>query len=302
MLIAHLPRHLFVAGEMDVMEVLNDLPWIGPLIAALVGLQIGSFLNVLVWRLPQMMQREWDAQCAEARGEDITPLPVFNLATPGSSCPHCHTRLRVRDLVPVLSFVLLKGRCAHCHAPVSWRYPLVETLVMGGWAFCVWHWGWGAQAIAWSLFATVLLALALIDADTMLLPDGLTLPLMWAGMLLSSWHLIDLTLMDSVWGAAAGYGVLWAVQTVFALITGKQGMGEGDFKLLAALGAWLGWVALPVLVLLASVGGVCVALAWRGMGRLQPGQPMPFGPYLAAAGALLAVIPASRWYEWTLFI
>ena len=276
--------------------------WVNMGVFALVGLQVGSFLNVLVWRLPQMLQRDWDALCAEARGEVTDPLPAFNLATPGSSCPHCHARLRVRDLIPVLSFLFLKGRCAHCHAPVSWRYPLVEISVALIWACIAGYMGLSMEALAWALFATVLLALALIDADTMLLPDGLTLPLMWAGLLLSSLNWIDLRLFDSVWGAAAGYGVLWMVQTVFAWITGKQGMGEGDFKLLAALGAWLGWMSLPVLVLLASVGGVIAALVLRSAGRLQSGEPLPFGPFLAIAGALLAVIPATTWYAWTSFI
>ena len=289
MLVALLPKYLFVAGEMDVRDVLDTLPWLGPLIAALVGLQVGSFLNVLVWRLPQMLQRDWDALCAEARGEVTDPLPAFNLATPGSSCPHCHARLRVRDLIPVLSFLFLKGRCAHCHAPVSWRYPLVEISVALIWACIAGYMGLSMEALAWALFATVLLALALIDADTMLLPDGLTLPLMWAGMLLSSWHLIDLTLMDSVWGAAAGYGVLWAVQTVFALITGKQGMGEGDFKLLAALGAWLGWQNLSMLVLLASVMGIAQGLA-RPKKQREESPHFPFGPSLCLAGVLILMV------------
>ena len=214
---------------------------------------------------------------------------MFNLATPGSHCTSCTTPLRARDLVPVLSFVFLKGRCAHCNTKVSWRYPLVESAVALLWAFCAWRWGVGWGALAWAGFATTLLALALIDADTLLLPDSLTLPLMWAGILLASAGVINLSLEQSVWGAALGYAVLWFVQTVFGAVTGKQGMGEGDYKLLAALGAWLGWMALPAVVLIASVSGVLLALLWRWRGRLQAGQPMPFGPQLAAAGAASAV-------------
>ena len=221
--------------------------------------------------------------------QTVADLSVFNLATPGSHCTSCRTPLRARDLVPVLSFVFLKGRCAHCNTKVSWRYPLVESAVALLWAFCAWHWGVGWGALAWAGFATTLLALALIDADTMLLPDSLTLPLMWAGILLASAGVINLSLEQSVWGAALGYAVLWLVQTVFGAVTGKQGMGEGDYKLLAALGAWLGWMALPAVVLIASVSGVLLALLWRWRGSLQAGQPMPFGPQLAAAGAASAV-------------
>ena len=273
----------------SLIQALQSNPGFWPVLAGLTGLLIGSFLNLLVWRLPQMMQREWEQQCAELQGQTVADLPVFNLATPGSHCTSCATPLRARDLVPVLSFVFLKGRCAHCQAKVSWRYPLVESAVALLWAFCAWHWGVGWGALAWAGFATTLLALALIDADTMLLPDSLTLPLMWAGMLLASAGVINLSLAQSVWGAALGYAVLWSVQTVFGAVTGKQGMGEGDYKLLAALGAWLGWIALPAVVLIASVSGVLLALLWRWRGRLQAGQPMPFGPQLAAAGAVSAV-------------
>ena len=273
----------------SLIQALQTKPGLWPVLAGLTGLLIGSFLNLLVWRLPQMMQREWEQQCAELQGQTVADLPVFNLATPGSHCTLCRTPLRARDLVPVLSFVFLKGRCAHCQAKVSWRYPLVESAVALLWAFCAWHWGVGWGALAWAGFATTLLALALIDADTMLLPDSLTLPLMWAGILLASAGVINLSLEQSVWGAALGYAVLWLVQTVFGAVTGKQGMGEGDYKLLAALGAWLGWMALPAVVLVASVSGVLLALLWRWRGSLQAGQPMPFGPQLAAAGAASAV-------------
>ena len=273
----------------SLIQALQSNPGLWPVLVGLIGLLIGSFLNLLVWRLPQMMQREWEQQCAELQGQTVEDLSVFNLAKPGSHCTSCRTPLRARDLMPVLSFVFLKGRCAHCQAKVSWRYPLVESAVALLWAFCAWHWGVGWGALAWAGFATTLLTLALIDADTMLLPDSLTLPLMWAGILLASAGVINLSLEQSVWGAALGYAVLWLVQTVFGAVTGKQGMGEGDYKLLAALGAWLGWMALPAVVLVASVSGVLLALLWRWRGSLQAGQPMPFGPQLAAAGAASAV-------------
>ena len=277
----------------------NNSAW--PLLAALFGLQIGSFINLLVWRLPQMMQREWKQQCAEIKGEAKNEPQTFNLATPGSHCTTCHTPLRFIDLVPVLSFVFLQGRCAHCQANVSWRYPLVELAVSVLWAFCAWHWGVTWTAFAWAMFATVNLALALIDADTMLLPDSLTLPLMWGGMLCASLGWINVTMEQSVWGAALGYSTLWLVQAVFGWFTGKQGMGAGDFKLLAAMGAWLGWMALPMLVLIASVSGVIVALVWRLLKRVQAGEPLPFGPHLVLASGLLAVAgPVSLLNGWVL--
>lgn len=265
-----------------------EIIWMGfwPLVAGLVGLQIGSFINLLVWRLPQMMHHQWQREFALVNSQPDLAQPVFNLAVPRSHCTSCQTPLRARELVPVLSFLWLKGRCAHCRIKISWRYPLVETAVALLWAGCVGYAGPTATALAWAVFATVLIALALIDADTMLLPDSLTLPLLWGGMLCTSLGWIDLSLEQSVWGAALGYGLLWSVQAVFGILTGKQGMGEGDFKLLAALGAWLGWTALPGLVLLASVSGVVFAVFLRLMGRLKAGEAMPFGPHLVLGAGL----------------
>ena len=254
--------------------------------AALIGLQFGSFLNVVVWRLPRMLELEWNEANS---GQTADAQPVFNLATPRSHCPHCLTPLGWRDLVPVLSFLWLKARCRHCQASVSWRYPLLELAVAAWWAWSAAQGGVSAAALAWAGFGTVLLALAFIDADTMLLPDVLTQPLMWSGLILSAWGLTGLSLSDSLWGAVAGYVCLWLVHAVFKMITGKQGMGEGDFKLLAALGAWLGWMVLPVLLLIASLLGVIVALGMRWRGSLQAGEPLPFGPYLVFAGMLCAM-------------
>ena len=256
------------------------------LASALVGLQLGSFLNVLVWRLPRMLEREW-----QTASTSVDPMggAVFNLSTPRSHCPHCLTPLRWRDLVPVLSYLCLRGRCAHCATPISVRYPLVELAVGLVWGLCAWHWGSSFTALAWAGFFTTLLALALIDADTMLLPDALTLPLMWAGLIAASLGWIGVSLTEALWGAVAGYLSLWAVYQVFLRLTGKHGLGGGDFKLLAALGAWLGWQVLPWLVLGASLLGLVLAalLMWRG--TYQKDQHIPLGPSLALAGAVLAL-------------
>jgi len=233
------------------MDILFSYPYLGCILAALIGLQLGSFINVVVWRLPLMMQTQWEADCAQLQGAISEPAKAFNLSTPRSHCPACKTPLRAVDLIPVLSYLWLKGKCGHCGVAVSVRYPLVELAVALLWGFCAWRWGFSVEALAWAGFGSVLVAMALIDADTMLLPDSLTLPLLWAGILCASIGVTQLPLLQSVWGAAAGYGVLWAVQTVFKLITGKQGMGEGDYKLLAALGAWLGWMVLPMVILMA---------------------------------------------------
>ncbi len=277
------------------MDMVFEHAHIGVVLAVLLGLQVGSFLNVVVWRLPLMLQQQWELECAELNGLSTESKPVFNLMTPGSHCPTCQTPLRLSDLIPVWSYVWRKGPCAHCGVGVSVRYPLVEIAVAVVWGLCATRWGVSWEAVAWAGFATVLIALALIDADTMLLPDSLTLPLVWAGVLCASLGVIHLPLMHSVWGAAAGYGVLWSIQAVFKRLTGKQGMGAGDFKLLAALGAWLGWIALPVVVLIASVLGVLVALVMRWRGSLQAGEPLPFGPYLVLAGLVIATVDVSRY-------
>lgn len=259
----------------------------GILAAVLFGLQFGSFLNVVVWRLPRMLEREWQAISGPEVAADTEP--VFNLSTPRSHCPHCRTPLRWRDLVPLLSYLLLRGRCAHCDAPIAWRYPAVELAVAVVWGWSAWRWGITPAALVWAGFFTTLLGLALIDADTMLLPDAMTLPLLWAGLVCANLGWTGVGLSDALWGAVAGYVSLWLVYQVFLRVTGKHGLGGGDFKLLAALGAWLGWQVLPWLVLAASLLGLCAAgaLIWRG--RYVKGQHIPWGPSLALAGAAMAV-------------
>lgn len=271
------------------MELLHTYPWLWIGLAALLGLQFGSFLNLLIWRLPVMLHHQWEDDVTHFQGQEVPNRPAFNLFFPSSHCTSCMAPLRASELVPVLSYFWLKGRCAHCNAKVSWRYPLVELAVAAWWVWSASHWGVSPAALAWSAFGSLLLALALIDADTMLLPDNLTLPLLWVGLVLSAMGWISVQLADSVWGAVAGYLSLWSVQAVFKMITGKQGMGEGDFKLLAALGAWLGWLALPGLVLMASLLGVMAALLMRWRGDLASDQALPFGPYLAVAGVCIAI-------------
>jgi leader peptidase (prepilin peptidase)/N-methyltransferase len=253
------------------------------LCAVAFGLAIGSFLNVIIYRLPIMMQAEWRAQCAELNGRAPEPAPRFNLMVPGSHCPACKTPLRLRDNVPLLSYFASGGKCAHCGAAISVRYPIVEagTALLSAWV--AWRFGFGLPGLAALLFTFVLIALTFIDADTTLLPDSLTLPLLWAGLLLNvSGTFVPLP--QAVIGAAAGYLVLWTIYWLFKLATGKEGMGYGDFKLLAALGAWFGWKMLLPILLLSSVVGAVVGIVLLTLARRGRDIPIPFGPYLAAAG------------------
>lgn len=251
----------------------------------LLGLVIGSFLNVVIHRLPQMLQAQWDAEAVHAH-ETATQAPTrsYNLARPGSHCPHCQHALHWHDNIPVLSYLLLKGRCRHCQAPIGWRYPGVELVSAALFVWMFTRHGFGIEALAWSGFAAALVALAAIDADTTLLPDAITQPLTWSGLLASSMHLTGLSLSASLWGAVAGYLFLWSVYWLFKLVTGKEGMGQGDFKLLAALGAWLGWPALLSLVLIASISGALLGLWLRLRKKLPEEGYIPFGPFLVLAG------------------
>jgi len=251
----------------------------------LLGLAIGSFLNVVIHRLPRMLEAQWAAEAqAHASHEPQDDGPAYNLALPGSHCPHCHAALRWTDNLPVLSYLWLRGRCRQCQAPIGWRYLTVElfTCALFVWSFAT-H-GVSASALAWAGFASALVALAAIDADTHLLPDAITQPLVWAGLLAAAGQLSGQSLSDALWGAVAGYLFLWTVYWLFKLLTGKEGMGQGDFKLLAALGAWLGWPALVSLVLIASLSGVAVGLLGRARGQLGEDGYIPFGPFLAFAG------------------
>jgi leader peptidase (prepilin peptidase) / N-methyltransferase len=259
----------------------------GPLmlLCGLIGLAVGSFLNVVIHRLPVMMEREWATQCAELRGEPAPVTDRFDLSRPRSRCPGCGHGITAAENIPLLSWLFLKGRCSACARPIGVRYPLVELLTGLLSAACAWQFG-ATLLLAGSLvFVWALIALTFIDLDTQLLPDSITLPLVWAGLLLNLvGGFTDIT--SAVIGAMAGYLVLWSVYWAFRLITGKEGMGYGDFKLLAAIGAFLGWQMLPVVILLSSLVGAIVGIAmiaFRAHGR---DVPIPFGPYLAAAGLL----------------
>ena len=267
--------------------MLLDLPpMVLVLAAGVLGLCVGSFLNVVVHRLPQMMEREWQAQCAELRGESPMEAAPFNLLLPRSRCPQCGQGIGVLDNIPLLSyFILLRGRCRQCQTPISLRYPLVEALTGVLSAAVVWYFGVGWLALGALCLTWALVALALIDLDTHLLPDSITLPLLWLGLLFNlTGQFTDLG--SAVVGAMAGYLALWSVFWLFKLVTGKEGMGYGDFKLLAALGAWLGWQMLPAIILLSSVVGAAVGIALIVLARHGRNVPIPFGPYLAAAGLL----------------
>jgi leader peptidase (prepilin peptidase)/N-methyltransferase len=254
-------------------------------LAILVGLMVGSFLNVVIHRLPKMMERGWLTECAELRGETPPLFEKLTLATPRSRCPHCGHRITAIENIPVLSYIFLWGRCRGCQARISPRYPLVEALsgLLSGYA--AWRFGPSWAGIGALFFIWCMIALTFIDFDTQLLPDGITLPLLWAGLLLNLGGTFT-DLRSAVIGTAAGYLSLWAVYWSFKLATGKEGMGYGDFKLLAAIGAWLGWQMLPLTILASSVVGAAVGIALIAFARHGRNIPIPFGPYLAAAAII----------------
>lgn len=251
----------------------------------LLGLAVGSFLNVLIHRLPRMMEADWRAQCAELRSEAREAPPTYNLWQPRSACPSCGHKITALENIPVLSWFWLRARCSACGAHISARYPLVELLAATLAALAAWQFGFGLMSIASILFIWALIALAFIDLDTTLLPDDITLPLLWGGLLFNLFGIFT-SLQSAVIGAMAGYLSLWSVYWLFKLITGKEGMGYGDFKLLAAIGAWLGWELLPVTILLSSVVGAAVGIAMVVFIKHDRRIPIPFGPYLAGGGVV----------------
>ena len=293
--------------------------WDAALLASVLGLLIGSFLNVVIHRLPRMLERRWAADCAELLGHAsesghtnpaATPAATpatpsagtaaaaaeepFNLMRPRSRCPHCDHTIAWHENIPVLSYLRLRGRCSACAAPIGWRYPAVELLTGALFAACALRWGLGAQGALWAGFGAALIALAAIDWDTTLLPDDITLPLLWAGLLATAVGLNAITLSDAVWGAAVGYLSLWSVFWGFKLLTGKDGMGYGDFKLFAAIGAWMGWQALIPVLLMASVVGAVIGIALKVRGGLREGGVMPFGPFLALGGLTAMAVGPQR--------
>ncbi|MFN3565892.1 MAG: prepilin peptidase [Burkholderiaceae bacterium] len=256
------------------------------IVAPVVGLAIGSFLNVVIHRLPRMMEAQWRAQCAELEGREPPKAGRYNLLVPRSHCPACNTPLRAIDNIPVISYLMLRGNCAFCGARIPVRYPIVEVLTAVLSALVAWRFGWGAAGALALVLVWTLIALTFIDADTTLLPDDLTLPLLWLGLISNLWNTFA-PLQEAVIGAVAGYLVLWSIYWLFKLVSGKEGMGYGDFKLLAALGAWFGWKMLLPIILLSSVVGAVVGIALIALARHGREVPIPFGPYLAAAGFIV---------------
>ncbi|MER0216891.1 MAG: prepilin peptidase [Nitrosomonas sp.] len=272
---------------MSFLSILQDSPVFFVSCTTILGLMIGSFLNVVIYRLPEMMKRNWLQQCAELQGEAVQTLPGFNFLTPRSTCIHCGHKITAWENIPVISYLFLRGRCSQCHARISPRYPMVEavTAIISG--FVAWHFGYGFVALAALIFVWSLIALAAIDLDTQLLPDDITLPLLWIGLLVNINHGFT-DIQSAVIGAIAGYLSLWSIYWCFKLITGKEGMGYGDFKLLAAIGAWLGWSKLPLVILSSSLVGALVGMGLILAAKLNKNIPIPFGPYLVG-GAFIAL-------------
>lgn len=264
-------------------------------LAGFLGLLIGSFLNVVIYRLPKMMEQQWAAECAALADDGAVPpshavvaagtAEKFNLLVPRSRCSSCGHLIAWYENIPVFSYLFLRGKCSVCAAPYGLRYPAVELATGLLFAFCVWRWGWSVTALLWCGFSAALLTLALIDWDTTLLPDDINLPLLWAGLIAATlqWN-PAVSLPDALWGAVAGYMSLWLVYWAFKLVTGKEGMGYGDFKLFAVLGAWFGWAALVPIILMASVIGAVIGLVMKFSSGLREGGYIPFGPFLAGAG------------------
>jgi leader peptidase (prepilin peptidase) / N-methyltransferase len=274
-------------------------PVAATVVAAIVGLCIGSFLNVVIHRLPKMLEREWRAECAALAGEPAPVEAPYNLLVPRSRCPACGHAIRALENVPLLSYLALRGKCSACAARIGWKYPLVELLAGAGAAYAAWRFGFSLAGLGAALFVWFTIALAVIDQETGLLPDSLTLPLVWSGLLLNiPWTFVPLH--DAVLGAVAGYVSLWLVYWAFKLATGKEGMGYGDFKMNAAVGAFLGWKMLPLVILLSSVVGLVFGALqmFAARGRWDAGFRFHFGPYLAVAGivALYWGDALVRWY------
>jgi leader peptidase (prepilin peptidase)/N-methyltransferase len=281
---------------MTVIDLYASEPLLFIATVAALGLVVGSFLNVVIYRVPAILDRQWREQCAELSGKapSTEPQERFNLIVPRSRCPSCKTPIRARDNVPVVSWLFRKGRCASCNARISARYPLVELLTGALSAVVAWKFGFGWPALAGLVLTWFLVALTFIDVDHQLLPDNMTLPLLWIGLLISLWGPlsganIPVDLRSSVIGAIAGYVSLWSVYHLFRLATGKEGMGYGDFKLYAALGAWLGFKMLLPIILIAAAVGAVVGIAILSLRKQSSATPIAFGPFLAAAGWLMLI-------------
>jgi len=270
---------------MSFIQLLQTTPAFFISLCATIGLLVGSFLNVVIHRLPRMLEQKWQQQSAELHGKTIETAPSFNLATPRSTCPHCGHKISALENIPIASYLMLRARCSQCRAAISPRYLIIEALtgIISG--FIAWHFGYGLLAFAALAFAWAMITLAFIDLDTQLLPDDITLPLLWGGLL------VNLTggftdIQSAIIGAVAGYLALWSIYWGFKLATGKEGMGYGDFKLLAAIGAWFGWQMLPLVILLSSLVGAVVGIGLVVAAKHKRDVPIPFGPYLAGGGLI----------------
>lgn len=276
---------------MSFFDLLQTSPGFFISLCAFLGLMVGSFLNVVIFRLPKMLEREWQQQCAELRAETeamtatTEAIPPFSLVSPRSACPHCGHKITALENIPVVSYLFLRGHCSQCRASISLRYPVVEALTGIASGFIAWHFGYGVAAFAALIFVWAMIALACIDMDTQLLPDDITLPLLWVGLLVNLGGSFT-DIRSAIIGAAAGYLALWSVYWGFKLITGKEGMGYGDFKLLAAIGAWLGWQMLPLVILLSSLVGAIVGIGLIVVAKHGRNIPIPFGPYLVGGGLI----------------
>jgi len=274
--------------------------FLSPFVLALFGLCVGSFLNVVIHRLPLILERGWKMESADLLGVAHDESPALGLSTPRSRCGACGHQIHWYENIPLLSWLVLRARCSACKAPISARYPLIELATAALFGLVGWHVGAQPVAIVWCMFCATLVALAGIDWDTTLLPDNITLPLLWAGIVVAAlgW---TIPLGDAVWGAVAGYLSLWSVYWAFKLTTGKEGMGFGDFKLLAALGAWLGWKMILPIVLGASIIGAIVGIGMKMSSALREGRYVPFGPFLAGAGLVVLFAGQARvlgWLRW----
>jgi leader peptidase (prepilin peptidase)/N-methyltransferase len=296
--------------------------WLSPITLGVLGLLVGSFLNVVIYRLPVMMERGWWDEIAgqlddaptwkrvlgldrpaayDRAGIDIdaalTALPPLGLATPRSRCGHCGHEIAWYENLPVVSWLALRARCSSCKTPIAARYPLVELATGALFAGAAWRFGPTPVTLAWCAVLALLVAMAMIDWDTTLLPDSMTLPMLWGGLVVAALGL-NLPLATAIWGAVVGYLSLWSIYWLFKLTTGKEGMGAGDFKLLAALGAWLGWQAILPIALMASIVGLVVSLPLKASGKLKDGQAIPFGPFLAGGGLVVIFVGVERCLEW----
>ena len=299
-------------------QFLNQNPWLFIALSFIFATTIGSFLNVVIHRFPVMMKREWQQECnqylQEYHADIVTQIGIdklnkpidsfpdkYNLLLPGSACPKCKTAIKPWHNLPILGWLMLKGKCAACQAPISARYPIIELITGLLVATLAWHFGPSWQFVFASILTFVLVALTGIDLDEMLLPDQMTLPLLWLGLIINLNHTFA-SPTDAIIGAVVGYLSLWSIFWLFKIITGKEGMGYGDFKLLAVFGAWLGWQMLPLVILLSSLVGAVVGVTMIVSKRLKQGNPIPFGPYIAAAGwiALLFGQQIVDWYLGTL--